>query len=87
MDNYAHVIEEDIFNLEKIRIVIRETIPEYKQYDYKRPTSDKMTIKDWLRERVFPLVGQCEIQVFDPTCFSPNLFISLGLLRDNYVIK
>lgn len=50
-------IEYDIFNLEGVRIVFRTS--EYNlmpEYSYDKPIDDNVTVHQWLKERIYPLI-------------------------------
>lgn len=50
-------IEYDIFNLEGVRIVFRTS--EYNlmpEYNYDEPIDDNVTVHQWLKERIYPLI-------------------------------
>jgi hypothetical protein len=60
-------IEEEIFRLEEIRIVVRapRITKVEKDYDYTRKAHSNMTVKDWINTRVKPIIGDLEIEVIN----------------------
>ena len=79
------LLEQQIFNLEGIRIVIRASNrANAGSYPYQKAASADITIKDWLSERVLPLVPLDDIVVVAGGGVLPNPNMSLKWLRDSY---
>jgi hypothetical protein len=57
-------IEDKIFELEEIRIIIRASrYTLVKAYNYERKAPGSMTVKDWLNTRIKPAIGGLEVEI------------------------
>jgi hypothetical protein len=79
-------IEQRIFELEEIRIVIRESMSHDFDlgYDYQKKADKSASITEWIATRVRPIVGNREVVVIDGSGAIPHGRTKLSKLRDSY---
>jgi hypothetical protein len=62
----ARDLEQDVFDLDEIRIIIRAPRnADVGEYDYERKAPDKTSLNEWLQQRISPLVGDHQVTVVD----------------------
>ena len=81
-------IEEAVFELEEVRLVIRvdakANFPN--DYNYVRASSGATTVNEWLNARVKPvLAGQAVAIVIDGNGKVPHGRTKMSTIRDSYV--
>lgn len=81
----ATELEEQIFDKEGVRVVIRSgkdaTFP---PYSYKNKASATMSKTSWYMSRVKPLLGDVEGEVIDGTGATPHGRTQMKNIRDSY---
>ncbi|MGA8611012.1 MAG: hypothetical protein WB760_04735 [Xanthobacteraceae bacterium] len=79
-------IEQAVFDLEEVRIVIRAPVREkLDDFDYDRKAAGTTSITDWLDQRIKPLLGPHQVVVVDGTGALPHGRTKMDKLRDSYV--
>lgn len=78
-------IEQRIFELEEIRVVVRAASNErLGNYNFDRKAAANASITDWLNSRVLPLLDGNEVVVVDGTGAIPHGRTKLAKLRESY---
>jgi hypothetical protein len=78
-------IEQAVFDLEEVRMVIRAPIREQlEDFDYDRKAAGNTSITDWLDQRIKPLIGSFQVAVVDGTGALPHGRTRMDKLRDSY---
>jgi hypothetical protein len=78
-------IEQAVFELEEVRIVIRAPInEELDDFQYDRKAAGNSSITDWLEQRIRPLVHGHAVVVIDGTGVSPHGRTKMERLRQTY---
>jgi hypothetical protein len=78
-------IEQAVFDLEEVRIVIRAPKREaLNDFDYDRKAAGNTSITDWLDQRIRPLVGDHQVVVVDGTGALPHGRTKMDKLRASY---
>jgi hypothetical protein len=78
-------IEQTVFDLEEIRIVIRAPISDnLGDFNYTRKAADNASVSEWLEQRIKPLLNDCAVVVIDGTGVSPNGRTKLSTVRASY---
>ena len=81
----ASELEEQIFDKEGVRIVIRAgKDTRFTPYDYERRASATMSKNSWYMSRVKPILGNCEGEVIDGTGDIPHGKTQMKKIRDSY---
>lgn len=81
----ASELEEQIFDKEGVRIVIRAgKDTRFAPYNYKRKASETMSKNSWYMSRVKPILGDCEGEVIDGTGDIPHGRTQMKKIRDSY---
>ncbi len=84
----AWKLEQKIFELEGVRIIVRAASDEkVGKYDYQRCATGSMSTADWLKTRVYPLTGDLEIVVVNGRGELPHGKTHMGTLRDSYAVE
>lgn len=81
----ASELEEQIFDKEGVRIVIRagkET--RFAPYSYERKASATMSKNSWYMSRVKPILGDYEGEIIDGTGDAPHGRTQMKKIRDSY---
>jgi hypothetical protein len=79
-------IEQAVFELEEVRIVIRAPIKaRLGDFLYARQAANNASISEWLNQRIKPLVPDHTVVVVDGTGTLPNSRTSMATLRQSYV--
>lgn len=82
----AQELEREIFELEEIRIVVRNTGNEkYASYFYKRKASMNTSVSEWYRTRLKPILGVDEAVVVDGNGNIPHGRTNIETVRNSYV--
>jgi len=78
--------EKKITLLEGICIVVRAPMASYVyDYDFTEPMPDSASVIEWLHERVYPRVRECELEVITGRgLICTQSAMSLGELRASY---
>jgi hypothetical protein len=78
-------IEQKIFDLEEIRVVIRaQSNTKLGNYNFDRKAAINASISEWLSSRVYPILDGNEIVVVDGTGAIPHGRTKLAKLRESY---
>jgi hypothetical protein len=78
-------IEQAVYELEEIRIVIRAGVREpLGDFGYERKAAGNSSITEWLEQRIAPIVGGNAVVVVDGTGALPHGRTKLEKLRDSY---
>ena len=78
-------IEDAVFSLEEIRIIISARMREpLGDYTYERKAAGSTTISEWLEQRIFPITGNHGVVVVDGTGSVPHGRTKLENLRASY---
>lgn len=84
-------LEEKLYHFEKIRVVVRAPRnTEVGDYTYERMASGKTTVKNWIENRLRPILGDLEFEVVPGSnpiqhmVASPHM--TLESLRSSYAI-
>ncbi|MDF2608889.1 MAG: hypothetical protein K0R92_363 [Lachnospiraceae bacterium] len=81
----ASELEEQIFDKEGVRIVIRSGKEErFPPYSYKNKASATMSKNTWYMSRVKPLLGDKEGEIIDGTGDIPHGRTQMKNMRDSY---
>lgn len=81
----ASELEEQIFDKEGVRIVIRAGKDErFTPYNYKKKASATMSKTNWYMSRVKPLIGDNEGEVVDGTGATPHGRTQMQKIRESY---
>jgi hypothetical protein len=81
----ASEIEQAVFDLEEIRIVIRSPSREQLgDFVYSRKAAGSASITEWLDQRILPVVNGHSVVVVDGTGALPHGRTKLEKLRDSY---
>lgn len=82
----ATEIEQAVFDLEEVRIVIRgDRRADFPDYDYDRKAAGNSSIADWLDQRIKPLIGDHHVVVIDGTGALPHGRTRMDTLRESYI--
>jgi hypothetical protein len=78
-------IEQAVFDLEEVRIVIRAPLKEdLGDFDYDRKAAGNTSISDWLEQRIKPLINGHSVVVIDGTGALPHGRTRMEKLRETY---
>ena len=78
-------IEQAVYELEEIRIVIRAGVREVMDdFVYERKAAANTSITEWLEQRIVPIVGRYPVVVVDGTGALPHGRTKLEKLRESY---
>lgn len=78
-------IEQAVFDLEEVRIVIRASVREHLgDFDYDRKAAGNSSVTDWLDQRIRPLIGAFTVVVVDGTGALPHGRTKMETLRASY---
>ena len=81
----ASELEEQIFDKEGVRIVIRAgKDTRFAPYNYKRKASETMSKNNWYMSRVKPILGDFEGEIIDGTGDIPHGRTQMKRIRDSY---
>jgi hypothetical protein len=79
-------IEQAVFDLEEVRIVIRADVrAELGDFTYDRRAAGNASISDWLDQRIRPLIGKHGVVVIDGSGALPHGRTKMEKLRESYV--
>lgn len=80
-------IEQKVFELEEVRIIIRSpaSVDFPSGYDYQKKADKSASVTEWLATRVRPIVGDCEVVVIDGSGTIPHGRTKMATLRDSYI--
>jgi len=86
--NYtAYYIENEIFNKEEIRIIIR--VPKFKnifkEYNFNNKMDDSYTINDLYNKRIKPITNNYEVEIIDGFGNNPHPNTKLKHIRSSYI--
>lgn len=82
----AYEIEQAVFDLEQIRIVVRASWrTPLGDFTYARRAAGSTTITEWLEQRIYPLTGSNGVVVVDGSGALPHGRTKLENLRNTYV--
>ena len=78
-------IEQAVFELEEIRIVIRaDTTKQLGAYQYARKAAENASISEWLEQRIKPIIMGNSVVVVDGNGNVPHGRTRLSTLRASY---
>ncbi|MEW6597817.1 MAG: hypothetical protein AB1429_10010 [Pseudomonadota bacterium] len=78
-------LEDEVFDLEGIRIIVRAPRgTQLGDYSYARKAAGVATLAHWLGQRVLPLTAGHEVVVINGAGERPHGKTSLSKLRDSY---
>jgi hypothetical protein len=78
-------IEQAVFNLEEIRIVIRASAgTPMDDFKYVRAAAGTSSISEWLQQRILPLTNDNEVVVIDGNGTIPHGRTKMSTLRGSY---
>jgi hypothetical protein len=78
-------IEQAVFELEEVRIVIRASVNEdLGDYQYDRKAAGNSSITDWLEQRIRPLLNGHSVVVVDGSGALPHGRTKMEKLRASY---
>ncbi len=79
-------IEQAVFELEEVRIVIRAPIKaRLGDFSYSRQAANNASIAEWLNQRIKPLILDHSVVVVDGTGILRNGRTNMATLRQSYV--
>jgi hypothetical protein len=79
-------LEKQILEMEQILVIFRtSTNSQVKPYLFKRKARKDTKVKDWIKDRVQPLVGDTEIEIIDGNYSKPCNQTDLESVRTSYV--
>ena len=80
--------ENMLFLLDDIRIVIRTNKKNKidNEIKFKEKCSDDTTLEEWLKERVYPFIGdKYDVLVITGFGTSPHMYTKLSTIRNSYI--
>jgi hypothetical protein len=81
----AFEIEQAVYALEEVRIVIRASWrTALGDYNYLRAAAGSTSISEWLQQRIYPLTGNSEVVVIDGSGAIPHGRTKMTNLRASY---
>jgi hypothetical protein len=79
-------LEQAVFDLEEVRIVVRAPRrEELGNFDYDRKAAGNTSITDWLEQRIYPLTGDHSVVVVDGSGALPHGRTRMERLRNSYI--
>lgn len=82
----ATELERQIFELEEIRVVIRNNkTTQYSSYNYTRKAASNTSITDWYMTRLKPIIGEDEAVVIDGNGNTPHGRTNIETVRNSYI--
>ena len=77
--------EQAVFGMEGIIIRIRASrTEEVGDYNYKRSAGGETSITEWLKNRIYPKLGQFDVCVIDGNHQEPHGRTRIRILRESY---
>jgi hypothetical protein len=81
----ASEIEQAVFDLEEIRIVIRASLrTQLGDFNYSRKAAGNSSITEWLEQRIHPIITGNQVVVVDGSGALPHGRTKLEKLRASY---
>ena len=78
-------LEQKIFELEELRVVIRQKREtQVPKYDYKRKASISTSVTDLIETRIKPLVGDADVVVVNGQGLQPHGRTKVETVRNSY---
>jgi hypothetical protein len=78
-------IEQAVFDLEEVRIVIRAPATErLGDYPFARKAASNTSVTEWLQQRVMPILGDNAVVVIDGSGRIPHGRTKMETLRASY---
>lgn len=82
----ATELERQIFELEEIRVVIRNNkATQYSNYNYTRKAASNTSITDWYLTRLKPIIGEDEATIIDGNGNTPHGRTNIETVRNSYI--
>ncbi len=79
-------LEQKIFELEEVRVVIRKKREgQVSNYDYKRKASATTSVTDLIETRIKPLIGDADVVVVNGQGLQPHGRTKVETVRNSYV--
>ncbi len=79
-------LEQKIFELEEVRVVIRKKREgQVANYDYKRKASATTSVTDLIETRIKPLIGDADVVVVNGQGLQPHGRTKVETVRNSYV--
>lgn len=84
----ARALEEQIFDKEEIRVVIRDAgTSSFSDYPYSNRASVNTSLSDWKEKRLRPIIGDLEAVIINGEGLIPHGLTSIEKVRKSYVTK
>ena len=78
-------LEQEIFELEEVRVIIRQKRDtQVSKYDYKRKASISTSVTDLIETRIKPLVGGADVVVVNGQGLQPHGRTKVETVRNSY---
>lgn len=82
----ATELERQVFELEEIRIVIRNNkMTQYSGYNYSRKASSNASLTDWYQTRLKPIIGGDDAVIIDGYGNIPHGRTNIETVRNSYI--